>query len=163
VRWDGNERVFPIDQIAAGPLLAAPGIDVLVRLALKRGQSGDRPVAGEMRRNLQKRFMREIARVYAVALPVAAAGSTLGILLAMILWRFAPPPAGVVPLAFACAIAVGTRIALLTYIDVSSFPAVNALYVSSASPILLVFVVLGLYLGIRAGVACLTATRRQPS
>jgi hypothetical protein len=53
-----------------------------------------------------------------------------------------------------------TRIALLAYIDVSAFHAVNPLYLAPATPLLLMLAVLGLYLGGRAGRAAYRGKRR---
>ena len=107
--------------------------------------------------------MWAIAAFYAGALHVLVGLSAVGVVLALALWRSIPPPAGVLPLVLACGIAVATRVTLLAYIEVSSFPAANALYLSSASPFLLIFVVLGLYLGVRVCVAAGKARWRQQS
>jgi hypothetical protein len=49
---------------------------------------------------------------------------------------------------------------LLAYLDAASFSSLNLLYVSPASPFLLTFVILGIYLGARPfGLVWL---RRQP-
>jgi hypothetical protein len=67
-------------------------------------------------------------------------------------------------LAFACATAVAARIGLIAYIDATSIlGAVNPLYLSPASPPLLVFVVLGLYLGGGAARAAFAANRAPTS
>ena len=54
---------------------------------------------------------------------------------------------------------MAVRIALLAYISATSFPASNHLYLSPATPFLLVFVVLGLYLGAMA-LRAVTTRRR---
>ena len=102
-----------------------------------------------MRRDLQLRFMRAIAQVYRYALPIFAGLGALSVVLAIALGRLVSAPVGVLPLVLACAVAVVTRVVMLAYIDVSAFPAANPLYVSAASPFLVMFAVLGSYLGAR--------------
>jgi hypothetical protein len=162
VRSGSNEQSFPIEELAAGPLLASQDTHVLLRHIFKRGRSTAIPVASEIRRDLQLRVMRVIATIYAAVLPVLVGLGALGVGLAIVLRRFAPPTEGMLALVIACAIAVVTRMVLLAYIDVSAFSAANSLYLSSASPFLLIFSILGVYLGVRAGAAaCSAKLRRQ--
>ena len=49
--------------------------------------------------------------------------------------------------------AVATRVVLLSYLEVTTFPALNILYLSSATPFVLIVIALGNGLGV------LTATR----
>lgn len=163
VRSGPNEQVRSIESLGTGSLVASPEFDVSIRHVFKRGRSTAFPVASEMRQDIMLRVMWAIAAFYAGALHVLVGLSAVGVVLALALWRSIPPPAGVLPLVLACGIAVATRVTLLAYIEVSSFPAANALYLSSASPFLLIFVVLGLYLGVRVCVAAGKARWRQQS
>jgi hypothetical protein len=80
VKWGATEKEFRIDQIAAGSLLAAPDLDIIIRRVLKRSRSGDLPVASELLHDLQLRLTRAIAKAYALALPFLTAGALLGVL-----------------------------------------------------------------------------------
>jgi hypothetical protein len=172
VRWGGNDKSFPIDQLRPGALVAGNDGTVTITHTLKRGNAAavpivgemrkelQLPIASEMRRNMQLRIMRSIARAYAIALPFLIALAALGTILAIALRRIAPIPDGMLALVLACAVAVITRIALLAYIDVSAFHAVNPLYLAPATPLLLMLAVLGLYLGGRAGRAAYRGKRR---
>jgi hypothetical protein len=93
-------------------------------------------------------------------MPVLAAMALLGLFAAIALQRFIVLPHGIVALTLACCTAVATRIVLLAYIDVTSFPAANSLYLSPASPFLLIFAVLGLYLIVQVAAAYRTKWRR---
>jgi len=90
--------------------------------------------------------MRGIAHLYQALVPILTLLAGLGVLVAVILRRYRPLPDGVIVLALVCATAVATRIALLAYLEVTSFPATHLLYLAPATPFLLTFVVLGLYL-----------------
>jgi hypothetical protein len=144
-----NERVFPIAEVVAGPLAAADGLEVTVRQRFGRGRSSAYPVASEMRRALLLDLARWDARIYAVTMPTLSALAALGILIALGMSRRVPWPPGLMTLALACAVTVAARIRLLAYLEVTSIPSLNLLYLSPASPFLLTFVVLGIYLGVR--------------
>ena len=151
---DGSdERTFPVTDTRVGPLVASDRLEVVVRHTLGRGASSAFPVASEMRRELLLRIARGVARLYASAMPILSAIAVLGLAVALAMWRRAPRklgwPPGLMCLALACAAAMVVRMALLAYLEVTSIPSVNLLYLSPASPFLLTFVVLGIYLGAR--------------
>ena len=149
--WSGaDKKTFSIADLAeSDSFFAASDMDLSLRRMFKRGRGTAIPVASEIRRDLQLRFMRAIAQVYRYALPIFAGLGALSVVLAIALGRLVSAPVGVLPLVLACAVAVVTRVVMLAYIDVSAFPAANSLYVSAASPFLVMFAVLGSYLGAR--------------
>jgi hypothetical protein len=146
VRVGAGEQGFPIAGFAHGAALSRGDVQLRIQQAFSVHRSGDPPVAGTLRRSILLRVMQMIAKVYAVTAPVLAAIAALGLLLAAVLPRQVAAPRGVVALALACGVAVATRIGLLAYIQATSFPALNALYLSPASPFLIMFIVLGVYL-----------------
>jgi hypothetical protein len=162
VRVGASEQAFPIAGFAHGAALSGGDVQLRIQQAFSVHRPGDPAVAGELRRTILLRVMQTIAKLYAVIAPVLAAIAALGLLLAMVLLRHVPVPRGVFPLALACGVAVATRIGLLAYIQATSFPAMNALYLSPASPFLILFIVLGIYLTALVIRAALL-TRRRPT
>jgi hypothetical protein len=146
VRAGGSEQGFPLLGFAHGAALSGGNVHLRIHQAFSVHQPGDPPVAGELRRTILLRVMQTIAKLYAAIAPALAAIAALGLLLAMVLPRHVQPPRGIVALALACGVAAATRIGLLAYIQATSFPALNALYLSPASPFLIMFIVLGIYL-----------------
>jgi hypothetical protein len=61
----------------------------------------------------------------------------------------------------ASGVAVLSRIAALAYIEVSSFPAINLLYAAPASPFVIVFAVMGTYVGI-SSLSARSTTEHRP-
>jgi hypothetical protein len=162
INWGTNERIVPIPDIAAGPLVATAEAGVSIDQVLRRGRGFGNPLASEVRRDIQLRLMRAIGKVYAVTTPILAILAVCGVVLAMALPRRASCPEFVPALTLACGGAVAARLVLLAYIDASSFPAANLLYASPASPFLLMFIVLGLYLGGRTLLGASQSTSRRP-
>ena len=100
----------------------------------------------ERKENMQLRVMRMIGSAYAAIAPGLAAVAVAGVLVAIALRSVISIPRGIIGFALACFAAVFTRLVLLAYIHVTSFPTINSLYLSPATPFLIVFIVLGLYL-----------------
>jgi hypothetical protein len=120
---------------------------VSISLLIERGAGTSKPFAAEMLQRLQRAIARTIARAYALAMPALAALALVGFMAAFVFRRARPE---ILTLAAACAVAVAARIALLAYLEVTSIPSVNLLYLSPAAPFFLCFVVLGLYCGVAA-------------
>ena len=91
-----------------------------------------------------------LARIYAVAFPVLSVVGAAGLLLGVFFRRRYPIPASLLAFALGSLAAVIVRIALLSYIDATSFPAASVLYVSPASPFVVIFAVVGVYSGYSA-------------
>ena len=66
---------------------------------------------------------------------------------AALLRRQHPIPASLLALGLASAVAVITWIILLACFGATSFPAANLLYTSPASPLVIIFTVVGIYAG----------------
>jgi hypothetical protein len=156
VRWAANERTFPIESLMAGLAVAATDME----LTMSMPTASAIPSASVMRRDRLLDIARAVTKIYAGGMSALAAMAVLGIFAAIALQRFIMLPHGIVALALACFTAVATRIALLAYLDVTSFPAANLSYLSSASPFLLIFVVLGFYLIVQVAMAYRTKWRR---
>jgi hypothetical protein len=73
--------------------------------------------------------------------------ATVGIGISLWLRRRPAVSLPLLALCFTSFVAMLSRAALLAFMDVSSVPGVNLLYVSPASPFAIVFAVIGSYLG----------------
>ena len=104
-----------------------------------------------------------IADVYRVVMLVGAVTACLGLAIGVI-WRrhLGPLPPALVALALASVTAVVTRIALLSYLDVTAIPSANSLYASPASPFAILFVLLGSFIGYRAVTGRYRALQTRP-
>jgi hypothetical protein len=132
-----------------------------VRIGKPAGFAGSR-IASQKMRDLRLAIARPIAGAYAMLAPPLTVLAAIGLLFAILQGRSRALTNGLVVLSLVCATAVSTRIALLAYLEVNVIPgAGNLLYLSVASPFLLMFVVLGLYLGTQAAVAAYRA-RPEP-
>ena len=97
------------------------------------------------RRKLQQMVAQSIQDLYAVIMPILCLFGVIGILLGLVrifLTRHIFP---LHVLALASLIAVITRVALLSYLEVTSIPSLNILYASPASPFVIIFAVTGSY------------------
>lgn len=72
----------------------------------------------------------------------------VGVLWTAVAWWRQPRADFLLVLALACLSAVASRIFMLAYLEATSIPSVNVLYASPASPMVICFTVVGLYLGI---------------
>jgi hypothetical protein len=102
--------------------------------------------------SLRHRLARAIARFYRIALRTLWPLACIGLLLALVFRRRCAAPPLLYALALGSAVAVICRVLLLSYLEVTSIPSNNILYLSPATSFLIIFVVLGLYLGIDAAV-----------
>lgn len=93
---------------------------------------------------------RALSVAYARIMPALFATGCVGILIALCLLRRDPRALFLTGIAAAALTAVASRIALCAYLDVTTFPALSTLYLSTATPFLLVVAALGNGLGIAA-------------
>jgi hypothetical protein len=116
--------------------------------ASERGHLRDVAPDPTLRRQaVQVRIAEAIAGLYWYATPVLSVVATIGIGITLWLRRRHPVSWPLLTLCVTSLIAVSSRVALLAYMDASSIPGVNLLYVSPASPFVIVFAVIGTYLG----------------
>jgi len=145
VRSGREEWATPLPALKVGQVGGARAFTVAIDMAETTRGSFDRPYASPLRRAVHVATAGTIAVLYSIAVPLltllAVAGALAGIV------RRISVPAGIWVMIAACVIAVASRIGLLAYIHATSLPALNLLYLSPASPFLLIFVVLGLYVG----------------
>ena len=92
-------------------------------------------------------IMRVFAELYSSAMPALAILALAGLVACGMRLGRAPQGPALLALALACAVACACRIAIVSYIDVSSWHAISAYYLSPATPFVIVLVTLGLYLG----------------
>ncbi len=144
---DGSEH--PI------PLKALGGVPPENRAYVLNIDDVERPVNGistevAERIALPQGIARGIAAGYArLALPLFGLG-VAGLLLGLWVFRTQPPTFVLAGLAAASAAVVATRIALLSYIQVSTFPTANLVYLSAASPFVIITAVIGIWVGVKA-------------
>lgn len=108
------------------------------------------PAVVEAREQLQQKAAAIVARLYAATFPYLTLAACAGVVAALARQRTRQDHAALIALALACLTAVATRIALLAYLDVSSIPSANGSYATPASPMVVVFAVLGIWLGVAA-------------
>lgn len=118
------------------------------------------------RTRAQQAAARLLAKAYAWAWPLLTLVALLGWALAVRQWLLQPYRRNALPwmllLASAALAAVATRIALLAWLDAIAIPSTTLLYAAPASPMVLVFTVLGLLLG-REALRGRASGRRPPS
>jgi hypothetical protein len=113
-------------------------------------------VAAEEPSGTEKHFkpIQDIARAitdaYARSMQMLFATGCFGILIGLWMLRRNPEYLYLTGIAAAAAVAVASRIALCSYVDVTAFSTMSTLYLSSATPFVLIVVGLGNWLGARA-------------
>lgn len=144
---DGTERKLALADFTGVP--AEDPAYILTVDHVERQVDGLSPEVAA-RLALPQGIARAIAAVYAaVSLPLLVLGIA-GALFGVWVFRREPETLIVSGLAIAAATAIASRIAILSYLDVSTFPTLNTLYLSSASPFAIVAAVVGTWVGIQA-------------
>ena len=117
---------------------------------------------GTMVQRMQLRLARVLAVPYRAAhvlWPFALASLALAVGLDF----RRPKPLGMYALALASLTAVLSRITLLSYLEVTSIPSLNLLYLSPAMPLFIVFIVTAFFLGGQATVRTVRERGRWPA
>ncbi|MGB9233110.1 MAG: hypothetical protein WCC04_01760 [Terriglobales bacterium] len=141
---------IPIARLRSGARFNTTG-------ATLRIETNSVPDTTRITTSAQVKIATIIARGYAIAFPMLAIFGVAGLVVAALLRGQSPIPASLLALGLGSLAAVATRIALLAYIDASSFPTASTLYTSPASPFVIIFIVVGVYAG---GSFVLTRSRR---
>ena len=136
-----QQRSIPLSQLTGGTVLNVPDL----RIQIDNSAVGEHTELTDFRRAIQVRMAAAIASAYALSIPILAILGSGGLLLATVMRRACPIPTGLLALGLGSACAVATRIALLAYIDATSFGVADLLYTSPASPFIIVFATIGLY------------------
>jgi hypothetical protein len=97
-----------------------------------------------------QRLVRKIAQIYPATMPLLFTTGSLGLLGGALAFRRDARPLFLIGVGAAAATAIVTRIALLSYLNVTSFLVQDVLYLSPATPFVIVIVVLGNWRGVRA-------------
>lgn len=135
-----GSTLIPIGELATGTVLDTPSF----RLQIE-SMSGVNSV--NFTEPTQVRIASVIASGYVIAFPILTILGAVGLVMAIIRKELNPLPSALLAMASGSVVAVCTRIALLAYLDATSFPAVTVHYVAPASPFVITFAVLGIYLG----------------
>lgn len=110
-----------------------------------RDSPRDRTPATSARIRIQLEIARTIALGYAWAGPLLSIVACLGLITAMVRRGIFKISAGLMAVMASCAAAVLTRIVLLSYLNTTSIPSINDLYLSPATPFLIIFAILALF------------------
>ena len=136
--------VLPWAQLAPTTMIASP----TERMYLESVANFDAAGVTSLRRHLQRSCAAAIYPLYRYAFPILSALGAIGLAFAAARRAIASLP--IFTLAVASLIAVACRIALLSYLDVTSIPAANSLYASPAAPFVIVAAILGVHTGLTA-------------
>jgi len=134
---------FPLSQLSTGQIYKSEAMALRVEhigfLEQKVGEDDPQPVEVEV--------ASMIAKAYRIGLPILTVLGVIGVALAIARGGLRTVPIELWALCAASLAAIGTRIAILVYIDVTSAPATGILYCSPASPFVIIFAALGTYFG----------------
>ncbi len=122
-----------------------------------RSKFGD---PSEMRRAVQVKIAKMITGIYHTVVPPLSLLAIFGTLISVLRVSRRSTEWPLLVFVLASGVAVLSRIAALAYIEVSSFPAINLLYAAPASPFVIVFAVMGTYVGISSLSARSTAEHK---
>ena len=140
---DGTSLRLAIDGLKAGSALAGPG----PKLFVSGIDTRDAASATARLQTIRLRIARVIANAYELAAPPGFILAMVGSLLALARHRHRPMPPRLTAFALAAAIAIGSRLLLLAYLDATAIPSVNELYPSPVSPLVIGFAAVGCWLG----------------
>jgi hypothetical protein len=105
----------------------------------------DRTPATSARIRTQLEVASIIALSYAWVGPLLSKAACVLLIVAAIRRGIFNINAGLIAVAVSCAVAVATRIVLLSYLDATSIPSINDLYLSPATPFLIACIILTLF------------------
>jgi len=148
----GNQTLIPFAALVPGSVVDTPSL----RFWVESASRGDSAKSADP---VQVKVASVVAAGYAVVFPALTIFSA-GLLLAILFRGSHAFPSALLAISLASAVAVGTRIVLLAYIDACAFPAASALYSSPASPFVIILAIVGTYLGCAV---LLSANRPRPS
>jgi len=162
VRAGASEQAYPVSAFLDGTEIHADTPAIVIKrhpwLNISSAMNAE-----QHRRDVQRGVAGTIAKIYSAAIPALAIAALVGTILGLLVLPLATAIGDVLILAVVCAVAAASRVGLMAYVDVSLiFGATNLLYLSPASPFLLMFVVLGLFCGGQA-IASIYRRRHRPA
>jgi hypothetical protein len=134
-----------LDELRAGEALNTAQLRLFFDFASVRPSAA----ATAKRLGVQLRIAKAIAFCYARAVPALFALALFGSILTLARRRSHPVLLALAALLLASIVAIATRIVLLAYMDVTSFPSAHILYAASASPFVVIFAVIGCWCLVR--------------
>ncbi len=144
----GTDDIGPYASFSRPDLMASFSAMVGPIAPMNPGIGADPAV--QRRQAIIRAIARRIARLYRVAMLIGSVTACLGLAIGLFWRRHLGLPPAVIALALASVTAVVSRIALLSYLDVTAIPSANALYASPAAPFAILFVLAGSFIGYRA-------------
>ena len=142
-RSDGSRFRLDVDGLKAGFTLPGPG----PKLFVSGINALDPASATASLQAVRLRIARVITTAYELAAPPGFILAVAGSLLALARRHHRPMPPRLIAFALAAAVAMGSRLLLLAYLDATSIPSVNELYPSPVSPLVIGFTAVGCWLG----------------
>jgi hypothetical protein len=135
--------------------------DAAIALAIEQVDLDDPPDLAriKVRRAQVQEIARQIARAYAAAATPLFVAGCAGLLLALL--TLGQNPALLIGFGLSALAAVAARIALLSYLDVTAIPSQSTLYLSPASPFVLIVITIGVWLGVRSAWFLILAKREH--
>ncbi len=132
-----------------GDVGMAPSMGTPEQLAAFRNVTGAIAPNADEPQSPPPAAMKLLAQIYALLVPYAFALAMLMFGVAIVFHRSVPLNRALVAVAVAAFTAVVSRAVLIATIDVTSWEAINVQYMSPAAPFVLIFIVVGIYLGAR--------------
>jgi hypothetical protein len=132
-----------------GDVGMAPSVGTPEQLAAFRDMAGSIAPTKDEPPSQPLGAMKLLAQTYALLVPYAFAFAMLMFAVATVFHRSVPLNCALVVVAVAAFTAVVSRAVLIATIDVTSWEAINVQYMSPAAPFVLIFIVVGIYLGAR--------------
>lgn len=142
----GAAAAVKLGDAHAAQRIEAPGLALTIDAAEARDPAG---LTGR-RMAWQRSIAAAIHRCYAQSMTPLIVAGLAGVLLGLIRRRARAIPGGLLALAAASAMAVASRVLLLSYLDATSFEATQIRYTAPAAPFVIVLAVVGCWCGIRA-------------
>jgi hypothetical protein len=143
---DGDAALAPVITLGQGWQVQQNHIWVYIHSVKSLVSASATSTAEERDRAIQS-LMRPLAAAVAYAMPFLVPIALAGTVLCCCSRQRLRQHRALLALAAACAVACLTRVAVIAYIDATLWPAVRTHYLSAAAPFLIIFAVVGLYLG----------------
>jgi hypothetical protein len=149
------------DMIALFRTLVGPVAPTESERAVSNDSRGVADAVASRRTQLMARIAAKIAAIYSASMPWLFGTGLAGI--AVLLLRSRRDPRGLVlgAIGAAAAVAVASRVTLLSYLQVTTIPALATLYLSPATPFVIVVAILGNWALVTAAIAFVSERRER--
>ncbi|HEY8564364.1 MAG TPA: hypothetical protein VIL65_02605 [Beijerinckiaceae bacterium] len=146
----GSRQSLAVAGLEPGAAINRPDLVLYIDAVGPQGDSALADVLHQRRQQAVQRVAQAITKIYVAASPILFFTGLAGLCLALVAFRRDGGRFFLAGVGLAAAGAVVTRIALLSYLDVTTIPSLNLLYLSPAEPFALIVAMLGSWLGATA-------------